>query len=180
MTLTGVAALIAAVSFAVLACAGVYLAVRFTRVLGDAATLVRETRADQQALFARANAAVDRANAQLDRTEAVSASMDELGSGMEELAGQVSALAGFGRTMAGAVVSGPVGRAAAVAYGVRHAVALRRGGRRKLIVGGAQGGPAQAPHAGAQGGMGGRVVPPLGGHRVAFAPRGLAEPGGRR
>ena len=44
MSLTGVAALIAAVSFAVLACAGVYLAVRLTRVLGDAATLVRETR----------------------------------------------------------------------------------------------------------------------------------------
>ena len=52
MSLTGVAALIAAVSFAVLACAGVYLAIRFTRVLADAATLVRETRSDQQALFA--------------------------------------------------------------------------------------------------------------------------------
>jgi len=126
MSLTGAAALIAAVSFAVLACAGVYLAVRFTRILGDAATLVRETRADQQALFTRANAAVDRANAQLDRTETVAASMDELGSGVSELAGQVSALAGMGRALA----AGPVGRA--VAYGVRHAVALRRGGRRTL------------------------------------------------
>ena len=67
MSLTGVAALIAAVSFAVIACAVVYLALRFTKVLGDAATLVRETRADQQALFARANAAVDRADAQLDQ-----------------------------------------------------------------------------------------------------------------
>ncbi len=133
MSLTGIAALIAAVSFAVLACAGVFLAVRFTKVLGDAATLVRQARADQQALLARASAAVDRAHAQLDRTEAVSASMDELGAGMTELAGQVSALAGFGRTMAGAVVSGPVGRAAAVLYGVRHAAALRRGtGRRTL------------------------------------------------
>ena len=75
MTLTGVAALIAAVSFGVLACAGVYLAVRFTRVLGDAATLVRETRADQQALFARANAAVDRASAQLDKTEAATSAV---------------------------------------------------------------------------------------------------------
>ncbi len=131
MSLTGVAALIAAVSFAVLACAGVFLTVRFTKILGDAATLVRETRADQQALFVRAHAAVDRANAQLDRTEVVSASMDELGSSMDELAGQVSALAAFGRTMAGAVVSGPVGRAAAVVYGVRHAVALRRGGRNR-------------------------------------------------
>ena len=128
MSLTSVAALIAAVSFAVLACAGVYLAVRLTRVLGDAATLVRETRADQQALFARANAAVDRAHAQLDSTEGVSASMDELGDSVTELNGQLSALAGLGR----AVAAGPVGRAAAVAYGVRHAVVLRRGARRAL------------------------------------------------
>ena len=136
MSLTGVAALIAAVSFAALACAGVYLAVRFTKVLGDAATLVRETRADQQVLFTRANEAVDRANAQLDRTETVVASMDELGSGAAELAGQVNALAGMGRALA----AGPVGRAAAVAYGVRHAVALRRGGRRRLVVRGVTGG----------------------------------------
>jgi len=31
--------------------------------------------------------------------------------------------------VAGAVVGGPIGRAAAVAYGVRHAVGLRRGTR---------------------------------------------------
>jgi len=128
MNLTSVAALIAAMSFAVLACAGVYLAVRLTRVLGDAATLVRETRADQQALFVRANAEVDRAHAQLDRAEAVSASMDELGDSVTEPAGQLSALAGLGRALA----AGPVGRAAAVAYGVRHAVVLRRGARRAL------------------------------------------------
>jgi len=128
MNLTSAAALIAAMSFAVLACAGVYLAVRLTRVLGDAATLVRETRADQQALFVRANAEVDRAHAQLDRAEAVSASMDELGDSVTELAGQLSALAGLGRGLA----AGPVGRAAAVAYGVRHAVVLRRGARRAL------------------------------------------------
>ena len=127
MTLTGVAALVAAVSFAVLACAGVYLAVRFTKVLADAATLVRETRADQQALFARANAAVDRASAQLDSTEAATAAVADLGDSMAELAGQASALAGIGKSVAGVVVGGPLGRAAAVAYGVRHAVGLRRG-----------------------------------------------------
>jgi uncharacterized protein YoxC len=135
MTVTGVAALIAAVSFAVLACAGVYLAFRFTRVLGDAATLVRETRADQKALLVRAHAAVDRASAQLDRAEVVSASMDELGAGMTELAGQVSALAAFGRTLAGTVVGGPVGRVAAVGYGVWHAVGLRRAARRPALPG---------------------------------------------
>jgi uncharacterized protein YoxC len=127
MSLTGLAALIAAVSFAVLACAGVYLAVRFTRVLGDAATLVRDTRTDQQALFARANAAVERASAQLDRTEAATAAVADLGDSMTELAGQASALAGIGKSVAGAVVGGPLGRAAALAYGVRHAVGLRRG-----------------------------------------------------
>ena len=127
MSLTGVAALIAAVSFAVLACAGVYLAIRFTKVLGDAATLVRETRADQQALFARASATVERASAQLDRTEAATAAVADLGDSMTELAGQASALAGIGKSVAGAVVGGPLGRAAAVAYGVRHAVGLRGG-----------------------------------------------------
>jgi len=128
MSVTGVAALIAAVSFAVLACAGVYLAVRLTRVLGEATALVRETRNGQQEVLTRANAAVDRANAHLDRTDAVAAGMDELGAGVAELAGQVSALAGLGRSLA----AGPVGRAAAVAYGVRHAVALRRPARRAL------------------------------------------------
>jgi uncharacterized protein YoxC len=127
MSLTGVAALIAAVSFAVLACAGVYLAIRLTKVLSDAATLVRETRADQQALFVRANAAVDRAHAQLNRTEAATAAVADLGDSMTELAGQASALAGIGKTVAGAVVGGPVGKAAAVASGIRYAVGLRRG-----------------------------------------------------
>src|ERR1700739_4076480 len=114
MSLTRVAALIAAGSFAVLACAGVYLAVRFTRVLGDAATLVRETRADHQALFARANAAVDRASAQLDSAEPPTAAVAELGDALTELAGQTNALAGIGKSFAGAVVGGPLGRAAAV------------------------------------------------------------------
>jgi uncharacterized protein YoxC len=131
MSLTGIAALIAALSFAVLACVGVYLAIRFSRLLDDAATLVRDTRSDQQALFARANTAVDRANAQLDLTEAATASVGELGTAMTELAGQASALAGVGRTVAGAVVGGPLGRAAAVAYGVRHAVGVRTGTRRR-------------------------------------------------
>ena len=132
MSATGIAALIAAGSFAVIAVTGVYLAVRVSRVVSDAATVVRETRAGQNALLARANAAVDRANAQLDHVEVVNASMDELGEGMADLAGQVSALAGFGRTMAGAVVGGPVGKAAAVAYGVRHAVGLRRSRQRSV------------------------------------------------
>jgi uncharacterized protein YoxC len=141
---TGIAALIAAVSFAVIAFAIAYLAIRATRVLGAAAAVIRQARDGQEALLARASAAVDRANAQLDAAEAVNASMDELGKGMADLASQVNALAGFGRTVAGAVVTGPVGKAAALAYGVRHAVSLRRGGPRNAVpgkvVGGVEGG----------------------------------------
>jgi hypothetical protein len=54
---------------------------------------------------------------------------------MAELAGQVNALAGFGRTMAGSVVNGPVGKAAAFAYGIRHAVRMRRPGGRRAVPG---------------------------------------------
>jgi len=81
-----------------------------------------------QAAVDGAQEAVDRAGKQLDRSESVTASMDELGAGMAELAGQVTTLAGLGRTIA----DGPVGRTAALAYGVRHAVGLRRAARRTL------------------------------------------------
>jgi len=47
---------------------------------------------------------------------------------MAELAGQVTALAGLGR----AIAAGPVGRTAALAYGVRRAVGLRRTARRTV------------------------------------------------
>jgi uncharacterized protein YoxC len=132
---TGIAALIAAGSLAVIALAAAYLAIRASRVLGAAASVIRETQAGQQALLARASAAVDRANAQLDQTAAVSESMDELGAGMADLARQVTALSAFGKTVAGAVVGGPAGKAAAVAYGLRHAARLRRGGPRAAVPG---------------------------------------------
>lgn len=135
MSLTGIAALIAALSFAVLALTAVYVAARLSRLFGAATALIRQTGQGQESALARVNAAVDRANAQLDRTETINASMDELGAGMDELAGQVGAMAAFGRTVAGSVVSGPVGKAAAVAYGVRHAVGLRRGSRRRTLPG---------------------------------------------
>ena len=135
MSVTGIAALIAAVSFAVLTLTGVIIAIRLSGLLTAATTMVKEAREGQETLLERANAAVDRTNATLDRTDAVTASMDKLGAGMNELSDQVNALAGFGRTMAGAVVNGPAGKAAAVAYGVRHAVALRRNGGSRTLPG---------------------------------------------
>ena len=126
--MTGTAALIAAISFALLAVTGVYVLLRLARVISDARTLLTEFSGRGDELLARANAAVDRAQAQLDRTDRVTTSMDDLGDGMAELAGQVQSVAAVGRTLA----ASPAGKLAALVYGVRHAVSLRRGDTRTV------------------------------------------------
>ena len=118
------AALIAAVFWALLVSVGVFVLFRLAGLLSESSKLVADLRERSDTLLQRAHEAIDRANTQLDQTESVTASMDELGAGMTELAGQVTALAGLGRTIA----AGPVGRLGALAYGVRHAVGLRRNG----------------------------------------------------
>jgi hypothetical protein len=135
MNVAELAALIAAVFWALLVCVGTVVLLRLGRFLSESTGLVAELRERGDILLQRAEAAVDgaqaavdRASKQLDQTESVTASMDELGTGMAELAGQVTALAGLGRMIA----DGPVGRTAALAYGVRHAVGLRRAARRTL------------------------------------------------
>jgi hypothetical protein len=135
MNVAELAALIAAVFWALLVCVGVVVLIRLGRFVSESTRLVAEMRERGDALDQRAQAAVDgaqaavdRASRQLDRAESVTASMDELGVGMAELAGQVTALAALGRTIA----DGPVAKTAALAYGVRHAVALRRAARRTL------------------------------------------------
>jgi uncharacterized protein YoxC len=169
MNAAGLAALIAAVFWALLVCVGVIVLVRLGRLLSESSRLVADLRERGDVLLARAQAAVDgaqaavdRAGRQLDHTASVAASMDELGLSMDELAGQVTRLAreddgartwgrstapdrpgsfpapgapaprspwppregmaGLGRGIAG----GPLGRTVALAYGVRHAVGLRR------------------------------------------------------
>ncbi len=140
MTAAGLAALIAAVSWALLVCVGVFVLLRLGRFLSESSKLVADVRERGDVLLTRAqaavdgaHAAVDRAGSQLDRAESVTASMDQLGAGIAELAGQVTTLAGLGR----AIAAGPAGRAAALAYGVRHAVRLRRpdGAARRALPG---------------------------------------------
>ncbi len=121
------AALIAAVFWALLVSVGVFVLFRLSRLLSESTKLI--ARGDTilqraQTAVDGAQAAVDRAHTQLDRTEPVSASMSELDAGMADLAGQVTALASLSR----AIATGPVGRMGALAYGVRHAVSLRRAG----------------------------------------------------
>lgn len=123
------AALIAAVFWALLVSVGIFVLLRLSRLLSESTKLI--ARGDTilqraQSAVDGAQAAVDRAHTQLDRTEPVTASMTELDAGMADLAGQVTALASLSR----AITTGPVGRMGALAYGVRHAVSLRRAGVR--------------------------------------------------
>jgi X-X-X-Leu-X-X-Gly heptad repeat protein len=94
-------------------------------VLTEARRLLVDLSTRSDSVLDRAQAAVDRAHEQLDATSTVADGMDELNAGMSQLGAQVSALAGLGR----AVATGPAGRAAALVYGVRHAVSLRRDGQ---------------------------------------------------
>src|SRR6516164_10865461 len=98
MNAAELAALIAAVFWALLVCVGVFVLFRLARLLGESSRLVANLRERGDVLLQRAQAAVDgaqaavdRAGQQLDRTESVTASMEDLGTGMAELAGQVTA-----------------------------------------------------------------------------------------
>jgi Bacterial protein of unknown function (DUF948) len=170
------AALVAAFFFAVLVCAGVYVLVRLARLISEGTQLLADMRSRSDTVFEQVHAAVGRANEQLDATSSVTEGMDELNAGMSQLTEQVSALAGLGR----AIAAGPAGRAAAVVYGVRHAVAIRRDGPgrpRRAVVPAPAVSPAPAvTHA---------PVPAIGprtalAQEVAARRRSLAQSGGRR
>lgn len=127
------AALIAAVFFAGGVCAAAYALLKLARLAGAATRYVTGARDRADALMAEARDAIDRANEQLNRTDAITSNMNEVTANVAELTEHVSALAGLGRALA----AGPVGKTAAVAYGIRRAVALRRdggdGGGRRVI-----------------------------------------------
>src|ERR1700686_4125250 len=100
MNAAELAALIAAVFWALLVCVGVFVLFRLGRLLSESSKLVADVRERGDVLLTRAQTALDGAHAALqraahepDQAESVTASMDELGAGMSELAGQVTALA---------------------------------------------------------------------------------------
>jgi predicted PurR-regulated permease PerM len=125
MTAGQLAALIAAVSVAVLAGVGVVVLIKLGRLTSALTRLVGSysSRADQ--LLERAQEAVDRTHEQLARTDSITASMDQVTTNMAELSSHVSALTGLARALSGAV-GAPLTGLSALAYGVRHAVLVRR------------------------------------------------------
>jgi uncharacterized protein YoxC len=123
-----VAALIAAVFFAVGMCAAVFVLLRLGRLISEATRMLSDYRDSAGHLIDRAQAAVDRTNEQLARTDSITASMDEVTANVAELSGHVSALAGLARGIS-AGLGAPLLRVSALAYGIRRAVGLRRPAR---------------------------------------------------
>src|ERR1700740_1278270 len=118
------AALIAAVFFAVLACAGIVVLMKLSRLMSAATGMLTEYRDRADLLIRQAQEAVDRTNEQLVRTDSITASMDEVTANMAELSGHVSALAGLARGISAGLRT-PLLRVSAFAFGVRRAVSLR-------------------------------------------------------
>jgi len=125
MNVGQLAALIAAVFFAVLACVAVYVLIRLARMMSAVTQLVTDYRDRADLLIEQAQQAVDRTNAQLARTDAITASMDQMTANMAELSGHVSALAGLARAISAAAAT-PLTGVSALVYGLRRAVLVRR------------------------------------------------------
>src|SRR5215470_12362559 len=121
-------AVIAAAAFWVIGvCAAVYVMIKAARLMSQTTAAVTSLRERQDVLIDRANATIDRASEQLVKTDAITASMDEVTANMAELTGRVTALAPLARVIAGSPGS-PLGKVAALAYGVNRALWMRRPG----------------------------------------------------
>jgi uncharacterized protein YoxC len=125
MTAGQLAALIAAISVAVLAGVGVVVLIKLARLTSAATRLMTGYAARADLLLDEAQAAVDRTCEQLARTDSITASMDQVTANMAELSGHVSALTALARAISGAA-SSSVSGLSALAYGVRRAVLVRR------------------------------------------------------
>jgi uncharacterized protein YoxC len=119
------AALIAAVFFAVGMCAVVFVLLRLAGLISHANRMMTDYGDRAATLIERAQAAVDRTNEQLERTDSITASMDEVTTNMADLTGHVSALAGLAHGIS-AGFGTPLLRVSAFVFGVRRAMWLRR------------------------------------------------------
>jgi Bacterial protein of unknown function (DUF948) len=122
------AALIAAVFFAVGMCAAVFVLLRLAGLISHANRVLTDYGDRASTLMERAQAAVDQTQEQLARTDSITANMDDVTANMAELTGHVSALTGLARGISDGLGT-PLLRASAFVFGVRRAVALRRPGR---------------------------------------------------
>jgi Bacterial protein of unknown function (DUF948) len=172
------AALIAAVFFAIGMCAAVFVLLRLAGLISHANRVLTDYGDQASTLMERAQAAVDQTQEQLARTDSITASMDDVTANMAELTGHVSALAGLARGISDGLGT-PLLRVSAFVFGVRRAVALRRPGR-AAAAGSRDPGALPYRHAVAGGGRdalpGGRLARP--GHELP-RPHSRPRPDGR-
>jgi uncharacterized protein YoxC len=120
------AVIVAALCWAVLVAAAVYVLVKLARLISQASAAVSGLQENSDAVIARAHATLDETAGQLSRTDEITASMDEVASNMAELTGRVTQFAPLAR-LAGAQAGSRLARVSAFVYGVRHAAELRTG-----------------------------------------------------
>src|SRR5262249_44237232 len=145
-----VAVIVAAAFWVVGGGAAVYVMVKAARLMSQTTAAVTSLRHPHDVLIESAHPTMDRASERLVGPDGITASMDEVTASMAELTGRVTALAPLARVIAGSPGS-PLGKAAALAYGVNRALWMRLPG------GGGSG--SRPPAAGA------RVLPPPGAPR---------------
>jgi hypothetical protein len=151
----------------------VYVMLKAARLMSETSTAVTGLRERGDLLIERANAAIDRAGEQIAKTETVTASMDGIAATIGELDGHLTALAPVpAPARETRPASRPLTWAAALAYGIRWAVGLRRAGRPE-----ASSRPGQWPARPSRGPARARPWP----RRDGPPPRGLpAQEAGRR
>src|SRR5205085_11537166 len=99
---------------------------RAARLIRQTSAAVAEARERAGQLAGHASDATRRAHEQLAKTELITESLDEVTAQMNELGGQLATLAPAARTLSDRL-GPPVARAAALAYGLSRALAMRRG-----------------------------------------------------
>lgn len=125
VTAVQAAAVAAAAAWVIGVGVAVYVMLKAARLMSETSTTVAGLRKRGDLLIERANAAIDRAGEQIAKTEAVTASIEGVTATMGELDGHLTALAPPAASQASAV-GRPLARAAALAYGIRWALGIRR------------------------------------------------------
>jgi hypothetical protein len=124
LTAVQVAVVAAAVAFVAGIGVAVYVMLKAARLMSEASAAVTGLRERGDLLIDRANTTIDQAGEQIARTQTVTASMEGITATMADLGGHRTALAP--PPAAAEASRGPLTWAAALAYGVRWALGMRR------------------------------------------------------
>jgi hypothetical protein len=135
---------IAVVAFVAGVGVAVYVMIKAARLMSETSAAVAGLRERGDLLIERANTAIDQAGEQIARTQTVAASIEGATTAMAQMTGHLAATAPA-LPAQGVAASGPYTWAAALVYGVRWALGVRRPGRGAARPGDQLGRKAAAP-----------------------------------